>query len=594
MKRSDIKNIVDRNIADQDMAERDIADRISRTTSRRHFLAGAATAIGFGRQAEWSPAGLRAGILTDDERATRAWQVRTAAAERWRSRSSPPPETNGDEERYANRLGNFSKTLPHNSLGEVDPVAYQQYLDILVRARHPASDLAEAAGQFERIPVGGAGRLTSPQSGLAFELIGGDSAAFWQPPPPAFASPEIAAEIAENYWMALTRDVSFNNYEIDPLTNAAARDLSGFSRFRGPRVGEDPVRDAGREKRQTEAARGEVTPQTLFRGGLPGDITGPFISQFLWRDVPYGAETIQRRVRTTLHGDDYLTSFGDWLAAQVNTGHRAIPNRYDPVRRYLRNGRDLAEWAHLDVLFQPYLNAALILLGMGAPVDENNPYPASPTEIGFATFGPPHLLSLVTAVAGCALRAVWYQKWYVHRRLRPEEFGARLHNHLTGRAAYPIHREILDSAALPEIYRRYGSYLLPMAYPEGSPTHPAYGSGHAVVAGACVTILKAWFREDWILPQPVVSSSDGLTLEPWNGAALTVGGELNKLATNVSFGRNMGGVHWRTDATESIRLGESIALAFLGDMRECYHEDFDGFALTTFAGEQIRVGDHAG
>lgn len=589
MKRSDIKNIVDQDIADQDMAERG-----SRTRSRRHFLAGAATTIGFGRQAEWSPAGLRAGILTDDERATRAWQVRTAAAERWRSRSSPPPETNGDEERYANRLGNFSKTLPHNSLGEVDPVAYQQYLDILVRAGHPASDLAEAAGQFELIPVGGAGRLTSPQSGLAFELIGGDSAAFRQPPPPAFASPEIAAEIAENYWMALTRDVSFNNYEIDPLTNAAARDLSGFSRFRGPRVGEAPVRDAGREKRQTEAARGEVTPQTLFRGGLPGDLTGPFISQFLWHDVPYGAETIQRRVRTTLPGDDYLTSFGDWLAAQVNTGHRVIPNRYDTVRRYLRNGRDLGEWAHLDALFQPYLNAALILLGMRAPVDENNPYPASPTQIGFATFGPPHLLSLVTAVAGCALRAVWYQKWYVHRRLRPEEFGARLHNHLTGRAAYPIHREILDSAALPEIYRRYGSYLLPMAYPEGSPTHPAYGSGHAVVAGACVTILKAWFREDWILPQPVVSSSDGLTLEPWNGAALTVGGELNKLATNVSFGRNMGGVHWRTDATESIRLGESIALAFLGDMRECYHEDFDGFALTTFAGEQIRVGDHAG
>jgi len=32
------------------------------------------------------------------------------------------------------------------------------------------------------------------------------------------------------------------------------------------------------------------------------------------------------------------------------------------VPRYIRNGRDVAEWAHIDILFQPYLNAALILL----------------------------------------------------------------------------------------------------------------------------------------------------------------------------------------------------------------------------------------
>jgi len=27
--------------------------------------------------------------------------------------------TNGDEELYPNRIGNFHKTLPHNSIGEV-------------------------------------------------------------------------------------------------------------------------------------------------------------------------------------------------------------------------------------------------------------------------------------------------------------------------------------------------------------------------------------------------------------------------------------------------------------------------------------------
>lgn len=34
------------------------------------------------------------------------------------------------------------------------------------------------------------------------------------------------------------------------------------------------------------------------------------------------------------------------------------------------------------------------------------------------------------------------------------------------------------------------SYLLPQAYPEGAPTHPAYGAGHAAGSGACATILK--------------------------------------------------------------------------------------------------------
>ena len=43
-------------------------------------------------------------------------------------------------------------------------------------------------------------------------------------------------------------------------------------------------------------------------------------------------------------------------------------------------------------------------------------------------------------------------------------------------------------------------YLLSMAFPEGSPMHPCYGAGHATVAGACVTVLKAFFDHSWKLP----------------------------------------------------------------------------------------------
>jgi hypothetical protein len=141
-----------------------------------------------------------------------------------------------------------------------------------------------------------------------------------------------------------------------------------------------------------------------------------------------------------------------------------------------------------------------------------------------------------------------------------------------------------------EIRRKYDSFLLPMAFPEGCPTHPAYGAGHATVAGVCVTILKAWFDESWVLPDPVVPTPDGLALTPYSGSSLTVGGELNKLAANVAFGRNGAGVHWRSDAWESLKLGETMALSILQDFKGCYNERFDGFKLTKFDGTRVVVG----
>ena len=69
-----------------------------------------------------------------------------------------------------------------------------------------------------------------------------------------------------------------------------------------------------------------------------------------------------------------------------------------------------------------------------------------------------------------------------------------------------------------------------MAYPEGCPTHPAYPSGHASFIGACITVLKAYFNEAFIIPNPVLASADGLSLMPYSGPVLAVGGELDKLA----------------------------------------------------------------
>lgn len=104
-----------------------------------------------------------------------------------------------------------------------------------------------------------------------------------------------------------------------------------------------------------------------------------------------------------------------------------------------------------------------------------------------------------------------------------------------------------------------------------------------------MTILKAWFNESAVVADPVVPSSDGLSLVPYTGPALTVGGELNKIASNVANGRNIAGVHWRSDASESLKLGEAVAISVLRDQRNCYNEAFNGFRLTKFDGTTVTV-----
>jgi membrane-associated phospholipid phosphatase len=569
------------------------------TLDRRGFLGGLGTlaaattaAMGLsltpaivGTPGASAEAAEQGGPIGAKKRRSKAYALRRAVAKNNHKRPVFKPLSNGDEDAYATRIGNFHKGLPHDANGNVNLVAYEAFLKAVSTGKF---------ADFEAIPMGVANfadrfPLKNPQAGLAFDLEGTDVCQFSMPASPALASAEAAGEMVEHYWQALLRDVHFADYATDTAVADACAELSAMSDFKGPK------------------SSGLVTPQLLFRDDAAGATAGPYISQFLLRACPFGAVNIEQKMRTLIAGDDHMTDFATWLAIQNGAKPLATQN-FDTVRRYIRNGRDLAQWVHVDVLYQAYFHAALILLtpptpgdlvtggGVGCPTNPGDPYKTSLTQCGFGTFGGPYIMTLLTEVATRALKAVWFVKWYVNRKLRPEAYGGLVHRALANAETLPLHSDVLTSQAVADIFTQFGTYLLPQVFPEGSPLHPSYGSGHATVAGACVTILKAMFDGSTGYANPVVASADGLSLVPYVGAdanSLTVEGELNKLASNVAHGRNIAGVHWRSDAYWSLRLGEQVAISVLRDQKKTFNETasgvFEGFTFTTFDGETITV-----
>ncbi|HZE72842.1 MAG TPA: hypothetical protein VE135_25295 [Pyrinomonadaceae bacterium] len=227
---------------------------------------------------------------------------------------------NQDESIYPNKIGSYSKGLTHNNDGTVVLSAYTALLKALDSGKQ---------ADFNAIPLGATRKLTNPQAGLAFDMEGPDSHALVQPPAPAFASREQAAEISENYWMALLRDVPFAQYSSNPIANAAAADLTLYGAdFKGPKSG------------------GAVTTDTLFRGLTPGDLSGPQLSQFFYLPCHFGANTIDQKITTVRSiadgGANYMTDFATWLSVQ--RGFSQPADRIDPIPHYMRNGRDIGQW----------------------------------------------------------------------------------------------------------------------------------------------------------------------------------------------------------------------------------------------------------
>ena len=473
-------------------------------------------------------------------------------------------KTNGDLERYKDKRGSYSKALSHKSNGMVKHASFSSLIHALKSGK---------SGDFNNIILGGARRLVNPQAAYAYALEGADAAAYAIPKPPKLTSAEIAGEMVEVYWQALLRDVPFNQYSTDPIAAAAIADLNTLSHFKGPKVG------------------GVVTSGTLFRGTTPGELVGPYISQFLYKPIPDHGKLVQQLYYFYLPGtaNNFLTSVADFLLVN-NGGSTGQVDVFQGAPNYIFTGRDLGTYVHKDYSSEAWVNAALILLGFGTPaLDSNNPYKGNPTQDGFVTYGGPKVIELVNTACAAALKACWYQKWMVHLRLRPEAYGFLVQDQIVNCADFDLNSDVINSPVLADIFGLYGTYLLPQMYPEGSPTHPSYPAGHAAISGACATILKAFFDENFVIPSPVQPNVANTGFDPYVGVLL-VGDELNKLAGNIGMGRDFAGIHYRSDEIEGMKLGEDIALSILQDEAYTNNENFKGFKVTKFNGEKIVIG----
>jgi len=227
--------------------------------------------------------------MTDDRkrRLREAFVRRNRLAREQLLNRGPVDQPSSDDEtrfgRDVNYFASYSKGLPHDDNGEVNPDAYETMRSALE---------TPGGGDFDAIPEPGPRPLTNPEAATSFNPVGLDPNNVYAPPAPAFDSAETAAEMVELYWMALTRDVPFDDYGNHGLVADAANELFSLTGFTGP-----------------------TNQQNLFRGTVDGTREGPHVSQFLLKNFERGVIERDQQFRP-LEPTDYMIDFDDWLAVQ--------------------------------------------------------------------------------------------------------------------------------------------------------------------------------------------------------------------------------------------------------------------------------------
>jgi len=496
--------------------------------------------------------------------------------------------------RHVNYSGSFHKLFQHKpNTGELqDPSNYRKYVrSILANDQYTFNQV--------KLSVDAEGKLVDPLGSLSGVLYGADACSLKLPAPPSLSSKAGSAEMIEVYGMKLSRDVWFGNFNNNSTINEVIGYMQPASKYLPDLLPHNTINE-----------------NNLFRGNAVGELVGPYVSQLLLLNINHGAFNSLQQYdfpvdAVTAKTDGYTVEWGrnNHENIMIQNGNKSGlpdgPTLDQLVKKYINTGRSLAELVHSDPPFHICYNGALILQSLG--VKSNQGIPVLPSQGNFLTNGGgASMLCALGEVTDVALKHAWYWKWQVYRKVRPEVFGLWVDNVKNSRVDnecnYEINSLLLDSDIMEDVKESNefwntsgtefsNSYTLAQCYQEGGPAHPAYPAGHAVIAGACATVIKIYLdcEQKWsevsgiaksvttsnpkVVPTSVTNgvaqaSSDGLNLENYMGSdqsQLYVYGEVNKMASNIANGRNWAGVHYRTDGTRGLKLGEDVAIRYMED-----------------------------
>jgi hypothetical protein len=425
--------------------------------------------------------------------------------------------------------------------------------DMAAALEAPAENRAAAFGAVRLKSTGGMKPVnpragTLPQSALLDAL----------PPFPADDSATTAAELIQcamaTAWLA---DVPLR--DLRTTIQAAGNPLEGLEAELGA-----PVR-----------------PASAFRLVDQGGDKSPMISQFLLRPFEAGSLAVDMRHRLDVGHYGYRP---EALAALLN-GKPIESQVTSPRTHYIHSLRALAASMRQDPPYLYGLLASCLLDSLR--VRRSDLFPTLPKEAPFVFYGGQldAQCLLVQAVRQAMSLVCWAQKWEKgsERRSRPEELLAnpeRLHPLWAERGAPLLARH------------GFGSHL-PMFAASGSPIHPSFVSGHAVIGGAVATGLNAIYRDGpW--PVGMVQANDtGMELVPANATAPTIHGEARKLGENYGMGRVVGGLHYLSDVRQGLLLGQRVAEQVLREAKAEAHalglEEWGSISFEGYDGTVVSI-----
>lgn len=442
---------------------------------------------------------------------------------------------------YTDTFTNFASYM-----NVVDDVEYTNFLDSIYTKN--VEYMKQCVQQYNN-------KLVDPVSIFDLELSGKYKWSYRTIQPPLTISNEATSDVIELYEMVFARDIPFINWiddnnEINTDIQDILYDMNLIKNYNGPLI------------------NNIINVQCLFRSNNSGSLTGPYISQFLYYPIQTISMTIQQKYNVPVDTTNYLNQIDNYL---LNWDGTLFNTLITMTNRYITTMRDGAFLVRNDDISQVFYNALSILQSLNVPFSV-----VSSRTKSYVSLGIMDIRDLMSRASKLAMDLCWMMK-YTQMRMRPEEYGYQIHiSSISSNRDSNIGIELLSHPVI-EKMKTYNSenggdecYLLPQCYPEGCGFSPSYPNEQSIIAGAMTTILKSFYNCDIILPNSFVASEDGTNLiDKKSKYSLTVGNELDKLASNIAFFRCFSGVNYRTDNV-GLNIGEMIAIQLLEEFISRY------------------------